>query len=573
MIQDHFSANVIRLARVTAVHPEAQKIEVIFLDNGDFGRDVQVMSPMAGSNFGYTGIMSPGVEGHEPNMNEEPGTEPWITAVVACLQGLHVCLGYLYPQVTQMAFTKKNHKNRVINRHPSDWYTTIDKDANVSARHPVGETFFAIGEKYSADNLYLKDFDQIFNAKKNGDKNPVLRVSVSYGTGSMIHDVGSNWSNPLPPRGDMTTEYAVFKDFLWETDYDLRISVRKLWPEDGAFTSEPDNSTVSHSPGGGMKLSNTEWKIGHSDDIKLSSWRGDLLAHAGRDVLTEAEADWQVLAHENGRIGVEKDFLHRVGENAKSIVGGDYELDVHEDIKLRSLGSFSSSNKRFGVFGSESIGMGTMDSFRVEAAIGIYMQASYDVDDNDSVADATTVSITDSVSIKTGASISFTANAPSEGDGENSVVPALEGDGEDEEEKIATTFVLGDSVALASAGDVMVASPGAISFAAMVPKASEEEGETGGDGAVPTAITMSGGAITVSSPAEVVMDGPIMRVKGNLVVEGSLILLGGGMSNDTGALNISAGTITLTAPHGITENTPTVLTTGIHVDANGQHSA
>ena len=55
MLHNLFSANTIRLAKVTKVWPEGQKFEVMFLDTGDYGRDVQVMSPYAGTDFGFTG--------------------------------------------------------------------------------------------------------------------------------------------------------------------------------------------------------------------------------------------------------------------------------------------------------------------------------------------------------------------------------------------------------------------------------------------------------------------------------------------------------------------------------------
>lgn len=45
MITNPLATSSIRLARVTYVHPEGQKMEVVFLDTGDFGRDVQCMTP------------------------------------------------------------------------------------------------------------------------------------------------------------------------------------------------------------------------------------------------------------------------------------------------------------------------------------------------------------------------------------------------------------------------------------------------------------------------------------------------------------------------------------------------
>jgi len=166
MINNEFSANSIRLARVTYVHPEGQKMEVIFLDTGDYGRDVQVMSPYAGTDFGFTsGIPSPAVEGHDENMTNDQD-QRHITAVVANIQGIHVALGFLYPQVTEMAFTKSSDPDRMIERNPSDFYRTVSSAADMDMVHPGG-AFFRIGAGDTPDDLAGRDFDGRWRIKHN----------------------------------------------------------------------------------------------------------------------------------------------------------------------------------------------------------------------------------------------------------------------------------------------------------------------------------------------------------------------------------------------------------------------
>ena len=164
MISNTFAANTIRLAKVTYVHPEGQKLEVMFLDTGDYGRDVQVMSPYAGTDFGFTsGIPSPGQEGHEPNKKTDPN-ERHIIAVVATLQGRHICLGFLFPQVTHMAFTKDLDKNRMIERHTSDFYRTINDAADMDMVHPGG-AWIRMGLTPFPDKLEGRDYDKRWKTK------------------------------------------------------------------------------------------------------------------------------------------------------------------------------------------------------------------------------------------------------------------------------------------------------------------------------------------------------------------------------------------------------------------------
>ena len=93
MIGNSFSANSIRLARVTHVHPEGQKMEVIFLDTGDFGRDVELMTPYGGTDFGLTtGVPAPDEEGHAYNTEEWDPNKRHINAVVASVQCVNICL-------------------------------------------------------------------------------------------------------------------------------------------------------------------------------------------------------------------------------------------------------------------------------------------------------------------------------------------------------------------------------------------------------------------------------------------------------------------------------------------------
>ena len=183
MITNPLATSSIRLARVTYVHPEGQKMEVVFLDTGDFGRDVQCMTPYGGTDFGFTGgIPSPEKEGHDFNLEENDPGKRHIVAVVASFQGIHICLGYLYPQCTQMAFTKDD-KNRLVERHTSDFVRTISDAGDMDMVHPSG-AHLRIGSGSTPDTLAGKDYDGVFALKHNLGGTPTVTLENSSGGGT-----------------------------------------------------------------------------------------------------------------------------------------------------------------------------------------------------------------------------------------------------------------------------------------------------------------------------------------------------------------------------------------------------
>ena len=201
-MHDVFNANMIRLARVTYVHPEGQKMEVIFLDNGDYGRDVQLMTPYGGTDFGLTtGVPSPDQEGHDVNLEPNDPSKRHINAVVATLQGVHICLGFLYPQCTHMAFTKGQDKNRLIERHTSDFVRTISDAGDMDLVHPSG-AHLRIGQGSAPDNLAGRDFDGVWSIKHN--KGGAVTISL------VNASAASNSSVILLPDG--TVEIRASKD-------------------------------------------------------------------------------------------------------------------------------------------------------------------------------------------------------------------------------------------------------------------------------------------------------------------------------------------------------------------------
>jgi hypothetical protein len=210
MLSSPLAASTIRIARVTAVHPEGQKMEVIFLDTGDYGRDVQLMTPYGGTDFGMTtGLPAPEEEGHDFNTEQWDPGKRHINAVVATCGSVHICLGYLYPQCTHMAFTKDQDKNRLIERHTSDFVRTISDAGDMDMVHPSG-AHLRIGNGGTPDDLAGRDFDGVWSLKHN--KGGAVTVALANNSN------GESTSVTLLPNGTVEVRATNDVDILAEKD-------------------------------------------------------------------------------------------------------------------------------------------------------------------------------------------------------------------------------------------------------------------------------------------------------------------------------------------------------------------
>lgn len=176
MLEKLFAEHTTRLARVTRVWPEGRKIDCIYLDTGDYGRGVLVASPYAGSDFGLAGIPSPEEEGDDENMSNDPDRRT-IVAVVQCLHGMSIATGFVFPHESEMTFDKEEHKNRLIERHPSDFYRTINDNGDMDMVHPSG-AHFRIGNGSEPDELEGKDFFKRWKIKRNKSRKATVSLKA-----------------------------------------------------------------------------------------------------------------------------------------------------------------------------------------------------------------------------------------------------------------------------------------------------------------------------------------------------------------------------------------------------------
>lgn len=137
MISEQPQGAVLRLGKVVKVHPSDHSINLVMLDNGAKLANVQLLSPTASTRSGRVDLPAPDLPDEANEWSLEMSHTQDLLAVVAMMDGMALCLGFLYPQVNQLAMTEDT-KNLRIDRHASDLYTVTDDAANTATHHPYG---------------------------------------------------------------------------------------------------------------------------------------------------------------------------------------------------------------------------------------------------------------------------------------------------------------------------------------------------------------------------------------------------------------------------------------------------
>ncbi len=165
------------LARVTDIHPESHSVDLELMDDGRTMAGVHCMSSLAGTDFGSSGLA--------PSENDGYGSKKSktreIIAVLSWVNGIPLVLGFIFPQVSQCLFEEKG---RMVYRHPSDAYITIDSKGNAEFYHPSG-AFVRLGESGAHEDLTGKDYDGKWAIKRNTGRKVNIRVEQGGGTASL----------------------------------------------------------------------------------------------------------------------------------------------------------------------------------------------------------------------------------------------------------------------------------------------------------------------------------------------------------------------------------------------------
>lgn len=177
------------IARVVETHPESHAVDLEFMADGRRVAGVQVMARTAGTDMGLSDLSRPARTGYD----SENSAVRDVYAVVGYFGRTPVVLGFLFPQVAQCLFPDRD---RMVYRHASDVYMTIDKDGNTEVYHPSG-TFLRIGTTAAHEDLTGKDYDKIWSIQRNTDKAVHVQLSVK-NAGSQVASVN------IDPAGNVS---------------------------------------------------------------------------------------------------------------------------------------------------------------------------------------------------------------------------------------------------------------------------------------------------------------------------------------------------------------------------------
>lgn len=165
---------MLRLARVAAVHPEDHSVDLVMVDDGSRYAAAQVCAIGASTNTGRSDL--PQVTATAEKWSLAERTDRDMRAVVGFLgPNSPIVVGFLFPQVNGVLFADANRR---VDRHASDWYTSVDGQGNFEASHPSG-TYLRIGTSPDHENLAGKDFDGNWAITKNTGAAVHLQVTVA----------------------------------------------------------------------------------------------------------------------------------------------------------------------------------------------------------------------------------------------------------------------------------------------------------------------------------------------------------------------------------------------------------
>lgn len=176
------------LARVVAVHPESNMVDLVMLVDNRRVPGVRVMSHDASSTSGTIGLPKPGAQAL-PNPYSAPlPTGRELVACVAYYDAVPVVQGFLFPQVAECLFADPE---RVLARTPSDFYHTVDGKGNAEWFHPSG-AYLRIATDPAHEDLTGADFNGRFAATRNAGNAVHIHIEQAGGKASVDIDPAGN---------------------------------------------------------------------------------------------------------------------------------------------------------------------------------------------------------------------------------------------------------------------------------------------------------------------------------------------------------------------------------------------
>ena len=173
------------LAKVVAIHPESNCVDVVVLRTGARLAAVRVLSEMA---TGQTGVADLHLPDAANGYNSENTGKRDIVAAISYYREIPFVVGFLFPEVAECLFARPDFR---VDRHASDVYHTIDAAGNIELAHPSG-AFVRIAESPAHEDLTGKDYDSIWKIARNTGRAVHIHVEQAGGKASINIDPDGN---------------------------------------------------------------------------------------------------------------------------------------------------------------------------------------------------------------------------------------------------------------------------------------------------------------------------------------------------------------------------------------------
>jgi phage baseplate assembly protein gpV len=153
----------IEIGLVVATYPAGNSVDVLLDRDGSRLSNVQVAVPMGSDICGVLDLPDIGGPADDSRWNITASRTRYIRAIVQFYRGMPIVTNFLLPQVCQVTF---DEKNRRIDRHASDVYTSIDDLGNYELAFPNG-SYLRIGTSPAHEDLTARDFDKKWAITRN----------------------------------------------------------------------------------------------------------------------------------------------------------------------------------------------------------------------------------------------------------------------------------------------------------------------------------------------------------------------------------------------------------------------
>ncbi|RKP44682.1 hypothetical protein D7S86_27005 [Pararobbsia silviterrae] len=223
-----------------AVYPQGTSVDIV-LRNGARLANVQVMRGEASDASGRQDLIDVGGPSGEQRWVLTSAFERYVRAVISYIGQVPICLGFVFPQVSQMTFDRKNFR---VDRHGSDVYSTINDSGDIEQYHPSG-TFLRIASSPTHEDLTGQDFDQQWAIERNTSAAVYVNLTVA-NAGSVVatFEIDPAGNVSLVNAGNLTAKVGGDIDISAGGDLDAEITGTTTITSGGAATLKAPSVTI-----------------------------------------------------------------------------------------------------------------------------------------------------------------------------------------------------------------------------------------------------------------------------------------------------------------------------------------